>query len=595
MGNFHKQVILAGMKLKGLTMGDIKFSPNGKYFAVSIDSHIQIWRTPSLHKEYAPFVLFKDLVNLHFDDVTYLQWSFDSKYLFSSSRDNSIKIHFVESNDVELPLSLLGHTHPIVATFLDKSSKTLYCVDTKNLIIRNWESSSLDEEEEEESGVNDINKGKWVFASKHNLVPEASPVKIICSDFHEGTSLLVVATSEGIFSLYDLPDVSQIQSLSVSQSRIDSVKVNSTGEWICLGSSQQGQLLVWEWQSETYVLKQQSHSLDMTSVIYSSDGQYLATGGDDAKVKIWNCSTGVCFVTFSEHSGPVTSLAWSPHTNAVFSSSLDGTVRAFDLIRYKNFRVFSGTNANGTLCQFSSVAVDSSGEIVCAGTLDTFDIYVWSVQTSKLLDRLSGHQGPISGIAFSPTQSHLVSVSWDKCIRIWDVFESKPVQETLSLSTDILGVSFRPDGKQFCTYSLDSQITLWDTATGNVVGVIEGKKDIIGGGFSIQSGSKSNSDVSKHFTSVSYTVDGSCLIAAGNSKFICIYEISQRVLVKKISATTNKNFDGVLTWSKLKNTEAGSLLQVEDPLEDDTLKYAEYIPGAKRGESMKRNLHPTFR
>lgn len=45
-----------------------------------------------------------------------------------------------------------------------------------------------------------------------------------------------------------------------------------------------GQLLVWEWQSESYVFKQQGHFNNMNSLAYSPDGQYLATGGDDGKV-----------------------------------------------------------------------------------------------------------------------------------------------------------------------------------------------------------------------------------------------------------------------------------------------------------------------
>lgn len=45
-----------------------------------------------------------------------------------------------------------------------------------------------------------------------------------------------------------------------------------------------GQLLVWEWQSESYVFKQQGHFNNMASLAYSPDGQYIATGGEDGKV-----------------------------------------------------------------------------------------------------------------------------------------------------------------------------------------------------------------------------------------------------------------------------------------------------------------------
>ena len=71
---------------------------------------------------------------------------------------------------------------------------------------------------------------------------------------------------------------------SISQYKINTVAINASSEWLAFGSAALGQLLVWEWQSETYVLKQQGHFYDMNVMAYSPDGQYIATGGDDGKV-----------------------------------------------------------------------------------------------------------------------------------------------------------------------------------------------------------------------------------------------------------------------------------------------------------------------
>jgi periodic tryptophan protein 2 len=65
----------------------------------------------------------------------------------------------------------------------------------------------------------------------------------------------------------------------------------------------------------------------------------------------------------TEHTMPVTAVAFLPSGHALLSASLDGTVRAFDLMRYRNFRVLTSPDP----CQFVSLAVDPSGEVVCAG------------------------------------------------------------------------------------------------------------------------------------------------------------------------------------------------------------------------------------
>ena len=47
--------------------------------------------------------------------------------------------------------------------------------------------------------------------------------------------------------------------------------------------------------------------------------------------------SGFCFVTFSEHTAPIVGLEWLPSGHALLSASLDGTIRAFDLVRSSRF------------------------------------------------------------------------------------------------------------------------------------------------------------------------------------------------------------------------------------------------------------------
>lgn len=183
----------------------------------------------------------------------------------------------------------------------------------------------------------------------------------------------------------------------------------------------------------------------MTCVAYSPDGQYICTGGEDAKIKLWNLSNGFCFITFTEHTSAVTAIQFNAHKNFLVSCSLDGTVRAFDTIRYRNFRTFTSPRP----VQFACVALDHSGELVAAGGQDVFEIYLWSIKFGRLLEVMSGHEGPVVSLAFAPiaTSSTMVSASWDKTIKIWDCLETSSAHETIDVFSDAICVAFTPDGE----------------------------------------------------------------------------------------------------------------------------------------------------
>lgn len=229
--------------------------------------------------------------------------------------------------------------------------------------------------------------------------------------------MLSVGFASGTFGIYILPEFSCVHTLSISQAKIDAVAVDPLGEWIAFGCKSLGQVLVWEWKSESYILKQQGHHYDINTLSYSLDSQFIATGASDGKVKLWNAQSGFCFVTFAQHTASVTDASFSTssgNASVLFTCSLDGTVRAFDLVRYRCFKTFTSPDP----VQFNCLAIDPSGEVVCAASLDTFQVFVWSVVTGNLLDIYAGHEGPVASLSFSPAgDGKLASASWDKVTR----------------------------------------------------------------------------------------------------------------------------------------------------------------------------------
>ena len=154
------------------------------------------------------------------------------------------------------------------------------------------------------------------------------------------------------------------------------------------------------------------------------------------------------------------------------------------------------------------------------------DIHVWSVQTGQLLDRLSGHEGPVSALAFAPDGSTLASGSWDKTARLWNIFSRTATSEPLQLQADVLSVAIRPDSRQLAVSTLDGQLTFWDVQEANQVAGLDGRRDVSGGRTASDRRTAATMAGNKAFNTIAYSRDGSCLLAGGRSKYICLYSIN---------------------------------------------------------------------
>ena len=68
-------------------------------------------------------------------------------------------------------------------------------------------------------------------------------------------------------------------------------------------------------------------------------------------------------------------------------------------------------------------------------------------------------------------------------------------------------------------------------------GSIEGRRDIAGGRLSTDRRAAGNLSSGACFTSLAFSADGSFLLAGGASKFVCLYDASERLLLARFQVS----------------------------------------------------------
>ena len=86
------------------------------------------------------------------------------------------------------------------------------------------------------------------------------------------------------------------------------------------------------------------HTQEIHYIVWSPDGNLLATGSDDLTVRLWDIKTGKCLQIFNEHTARIYSLIWSQNSQTIISKSEDETIKLWDISTGKCLHTWSADN-----------------------------------------------------------------------------------------------------------------------------------------------------------------------------------------------------------------------------------------------------------
>ncbi|MBE2221012.1 MAG: NACHT domain-containing protein [Anaerolineae bacterium] len=112
-------------------------------------------------------------------------------------------------------------------------------------------------------------------------------------------------------------------------------------------------------------------------------------------------------------------------------------------------------------------AVNTTYAIDQSASAEAEDALYRTLRASQLQMTLSGHDGPVTAVAFSPDGSRMATASSDNSIKLWDAVTGQNYLTLIGHENTVNDVVFTHDGSQVISGGQNGQIMLWDAGTGN--------------------------------------------------------------------------------------------------------------------------------
>lgn len=141
---------------------------------------------------------------------------------------------------------------------------------------------------------------------------------------------IVTASEDGTACLWSVETGEVLQVYSGHSSAVECVAISPDGSQLVTGGHD-ATARVWDLPLGIQLLMVEPNIGAVTAVAFTPDGTRAASAGDRT-VSVWNTTTGEEVGRFRGHTDTITDIAVIPDSEIVVTSSLDGTVRGWNLV-----------------------------------------------------------------------------------------------------------------------------------------------------------------------------------------------------------------------------------------------------------------------
>ena len=255
--------------------------------------------------------------------------------------------------------------------------------------------------------------------NKAYKIHEAQPNCSISSvAWNELSTCLSIGESDGKIKIYDVEKCKVIRDLGGHTCRAGSI--SWSGNLLGSGSRDRSILTRDVRSTEQYITKFVGHKQEICGLKWSPDQKYLASGGNDNKIIIWNARSQGEMTRFTEHQAAVKALAWNPDQPNILASGGGKSDRCIKFWNLHTNKKISSIETGSQVCNM--MFSKNSNELVSTHGYSLNEIIVWNYPTMEKVASLTGHSSRVLYLGMSPDGENIVTGAGDETLRFWNVF-----------------------------------------------------------------------------------------------------------------------------------------------------------------------------
>lgn len=238
---------------------------------------------------------------------------------------------------------------------------------------------------------------------------------------NDGGNFLAVGTTQNEVQLWDTSKLEKMRTFGGHSGRVSSLAWN---HHILTSGGKDSRVINHDVRVAKHITNiLYGHDQEVCGLAWSLDGKFLASGGNDNKLCIFDdfsSRESQAKYILTEHMAAVKALAWCPYQNNVLATGGGSTDRCIKLWNASTGTLLNSVDTGSQVCALKWNPHEK--ELLSAHGYAKNQLCLWKYPNMTLMKEFYAHEGRVLHLAVSPDGTFACSAGADEKMSFWRIF-----------------------------------------------------------------------------------------------------------------------------------------------------------------------------